>query len=742
MVEGLGRDSTELNDFIVAPSKSITIKRPRGVPRDRAVPIPYEPEDEENEWVSQDMDMQISSTISTIQEKSLKDDVQAYIVLGLTKKYRERKREPKIRILIFDNDTMTILERLSAEILAYLNEEHNKLLVSCPLSALINFFNRKSYDTKYFQQVKRVSTLLYEEQVSDNLRKDVEWKSKPKLVLIQLIPNISYEKRVQYLDEISEYITDSKSTILESDEDGFIIADMNEETTKKLIQISNLVFKINVLPKGIIGNQNHNVGMDITYRDKVQQEINRYVSNEPNLKALPIICLMDSGVNDISPLNRIVFLKDGYLGFPNLDDGCSLGGHGTPIACLASYGEELKEPTSRIISYKLYSDKSRHLVYRGFKQAIRKYSKQTRIFLSSINFDKYNPNATVHLESLIKQNNICMISSAGNINPETIQYCIADGQRHPSYNSDYPVQDPAQSPSIVAIGSITKKESQYSIARSNELSPFSRCGIKYSSLFECPKPEFVQHGGNICYDGTKRGLGVESFKKNGKRNQDFVGTSFSAPLFARIIAKVESKYGSRIQNCETLKAIVFASSRGHIRTCLGYGETNSFNECDRFHALIFSEGLIPLPDTSQKGFTINTQSEITVSIPKFIRRIELFIIHSDNHNRNVTPTLNTILKVKARKTGRDKGFVELANPEELDKKSHMKVFRWAFKSRSMEGDWTFVIRPETTVDLLKEHRIQTVVRYGCAILIMARRTSLYKSITEEIYGLMHQRGYL
>jgi hypothetical protein len=99
------------------------------------------------------------------------------------------------------------------------------------------------------------------------------------------------------------------------------------------------------------------------------------------------------------------------------------------------------------------------------------------------------------------------------------------------------------------------------------------------------------------------------------------------------------------------------------------------------------------------------------------------------------PYLNTYLKVNAKKTGREYGYVELENPDELDKKSHMKVFRWAFKTQSMEGKWDFYITPEVTADMTPEHKKETIVRYGCAILISSRFTTRHTSLTEEVYYL-------
>ena len=154
--------------------------------------------------------------------------------------------------------------------------------------------------------------------------------------------------------------------------------------------------------------------------------------------------------------------------------------------------------------------------------------------------------------------------------------------------------------------------------------------------------------------------------------------------------------------------------------------------CDRNTALIISEGVLNLKHTPRKGYFKEQTAEISLYIPKFIKSIELIIVHSDNFSRRISPSLNTNLKVYATKTGNESGFVALDNPEELHKKSHVKMYRWAFKRKSMEGEWTFLIKPETTVEILDSHRKDTFVRFGCAILVTSKPTDRLFSVSEDI----------
>jgi hypothetical protein len=657
-----------------------------------------------------------------------------YFVLGLPITRFERKRPAGSRVQVFDADVKKVLERLSAEVLAYMNEKHNKLLVTCSRSKLYNAVLKRKYSTRYFENVKRLSPLLFEEQVSEPLRTDASWNREARPLLISLVPNISDDLRRNYMEALLEYLERTNIEILDYDDSGFILASVNGQNTRKLLQNSNFILNVSSAPQGVIENVN------IQNKDcSVKTEGFPNSMDDSELEKLPIICLMDSGVNNIQPLDKLLIMKDGIVGFRDFDDGCSPKGHGTLVACLATYGETLCEPKARIISYKLYSDARRGVVFWGILRAITRHSRKTRIFLSSINFTKDQHRATAFLDKFIQKKNVCVIFSAGNIKKEKVMDCIVKGLSYPSYLCDFPVYDPARATNVVAVGAISKKESSNTIAQKNMVAPFSRCGSDNPLLFDCPKPEFAQNGGNLCFDGTTSAVGLESFRKDGVKVEGLSGTSFSSPLFARKIVEIEAKYGEKIENAETLKAIALASSNSEIQDCIGFGEPKNFSGCDPDHALVVSEGIIPLVDSvSEDKYWTVYSSKISVKIPRHVQKIEMFIVHSDNHKRTVMPTLNTFLKVKALKSGRENPNVPvtLSNYQELYRRSHMKVFKWAFARKSMEADWTFVIEPQTIAAMLPEHRRDTNVRYGCAILVTSKTTrpqtpSLSQEIQEE-----------
>jgi len=710
--------------------------------------IDYEPtEDYEKEWVSKDVKEQITATVSSIKTKPLKDNEKAYVVLGVTAKFIPDEKNPaKARKQVFDKALLNVLTRLSAEILVYLNPEHTRLLISCPLSKLTEIIEKEKYAFKYFQVVKRISPLLLKEQISKSLKQDSEWANVSKDIIIQIIPNLPTEKRKEYATTIVEHLKQKDSYAESFRDTDFIIANLKKESTEQLLQAANFVFRVSEIPKGVMEKT------EITPKKKrarksqsIRGAASSFELQKTEYGKLPIICLLDSGVNDISQLNGLLIAKDGNRRFRNFDDDYEGNGHGTPIAYLAIFGEGSTFPKARVVSYKIYSYENKRLFFDSYHLAFAKYSSEispnrSRIFLSSINFQEYDDGITAAIDRWIQENNICAVFAAGNIDPAIVNDYALRGVPCEAYICCYPVQDPAQAVNAVAVGAIAKKEAPNSISRKNELSPFTRCGTINSGLYQCSKPEFVQHGGNCCKDKTA--LGLESFSKYGVKVTDLLGTSFAAPIFAHNLAEICAKYDDKFENAETLKAIALASSCGSINGCMGFGETKSLsNFAPDIQALVCAEGKIPLPDIiTEEHYRTDYRAKISVAIPKFVNSIKMFLVHSDDHFREAMPHLNTYLKVSAKKTGRDTGYVQLSNPDEFYRKSNMKVFKWAFQTQSMEGTWEFYITPEVTADMLAKHKKATTIRYGCAFLINSKILARHIPLTKEMYDLNKQIG--
>jgi len=348
--------------FQLIQVEKIIRENPKGVPIGRvSYIVPYRFTDEDSEYSSIDLGTQVESTISELASIEHKDEENVYIVLGLTTTHSPRKRDPEDYIRIFDDNFLNILERLEGELIAYLNKEHDKVLISCPLNKLNEFNESKRYDYRYFiDKVNRISPLLLNEQLSKDII-EYEEKTEEMFVIIILIPNIAEEKKTKYTNEISDYLREISKECAILEQEGMIITKLSYVESEEILKLFNYILKIEVVPEAKLQD------MEIS-SESIEKIVNDFSDSE--IEDLPVVCILDTGVSTIPVLQKVVISRDGLPIFPDFTDGNDRRGHGTGIACLTSLGETLDEPYSKIISFKIFSHTRRNVAFQGIRQGI------------------------------------------------------------------------------------------------------------------------------------------------------------------------------------------------------------------------------------------------------------------------------------------------------------------------------------------------------------------------------------
>ena len=436
--------------FVKSTTKSEVYTKKAAWPAGEFEIVNYEPiEDDEKEWVSKEVKEQISSTVSNVRAKQLKDTDSVYIVLGVTAKFVPNENNPsKTRKQVFDPLMLNVLKRLSANILAYLNTEHTKLLVSCPIWKLTEALDKERYAKKYFEGIKRIGPLLPMEQISKFLRQNSAWAKESRELIIQLIPNLPTEKREAYSKNITDYLKSVDSNASSYEGSDFILANIKQKPAEDLLKTSNFIFKLFEVPEGFAERVKlPEKKPSIRKRKGIRASGSSAVDS--SLGNLPTVCILDSGVTEIPQLKGFLVTQDGY-GFSNLNDDYKNHGHGTPIAYLAIFGEVPSVAKARVISYKIYSDVNKRVYPEGYRRAIAKYSNpespfRTKIFLSSISFKDDNSEVTAYIDRLIQENNVCAVFAAGNIDPRIVSNYAFDGVPCSSYVCNHPLQDTSSS---------------------------------------------------------------------------------------------------------------------------------------------------------------------------------------------------------------------------------------------------------------------------------------------------------
>lgn len=721
--------STEFSgtdDFRFVKSKEEYYEKPVGRPgEDYVTPtIDYEKSEGDEEWASKEFVRQISDTASFFSQKELRLEDEIFYILSSA-------------VLPNNKNIEKSLTKLSAEILSYLDFNHNRLLVRGNEKDLVSLTEQQipKYVENTFHMLR---PLNFTDHFDFSLQ---DWQHGEKSVMISTLPNLTKEKNIHYLSEIKRLLIQYGSKVhnYEFLEDMFVIADVEINILKKLINSSTFIYKVFSPPNAI--TKKISIPKKSTVKSTLA-ESSLFQFPKYDLDKLPIVIVLDSGVSKISELNNLIVSRSSFIN-DNLDDEEIDDGHGTPISYLASLGEEHGNPTARIISHKIWSPEIPDKSFDGMMDGLNRFSNISKIFISSINFT--NPLENDLLEKLntkIQESNICFISSAGNLPSADVWRLIQSNQQHTSYFQNYPVSSPSDAPTIISVGSIAKKVTNNgnfrSAVRTNELSPFSRCSFRNRQLFDCKKPEVVEHGGNVNLDVTTgnldaSGVGVTSVSKTGVGVDHLVGTSFAAPIFARKVAGIWTKYRTKINNSETLKAISIISSIKHSDHCSGFGEPQLITGCDHNHALYFAEGEIKLEE--RKGRTIGiTYHTIDFKIPDTVGYFDVCVVHSDNFKKSAIPSLNTYVRPEVNNWS-TKSFLK-PDVGDRDAMTNIKILRFLYKRKSMKNNWTLRITPKIITDIMPSLQKDITVRYGCAILLSRKstRSSVY-SISDDISNM-------
>lgn len=658
------------------------------------------------------VEYQLRETTQILSEKTLKEENEVFL-----KVYT--KANPS------EMEVKSILDALKANVVAYIDIKQHGMLISGSLQKLEQLSNKDT--PKYLtEKVRIIKSITKEEQIEDEILNI----SGIKMLIFSIIPNLDTIKNKIYISILQNFFSKNNCKMYgeEFQKFGFILADATSEIINELIQKSTFIFKVNLIPDGVAQEIRES-----TSKPASKNSNNSQILSNPYL---PKVVLMDSGVNDIPSLHPILLERSAYI-FQDLDDEHDNNGHGTPIANLIAFGENGKSPSANIISYKIWSSAERTFASRGLIRGIEEYANKTRLFVTSIGIPQMPPHLMVMLDRLIQSKNVCLVASGGNLDFPEIKECLTQGGTYPDYLRGFPVTPPANTPNVIAIGSIAKKiSSRYqSIAPINGISPHSRCGTGAYDLFECKKPQLVEHGGNVnIIDGSLNlnsdDVGVNTVNKSGQ-SVSLTGSSFSSPLFIRKLIDLERVYRNRISNIETMLAISYLSCTNDISNCAGYGESKSFTHTDHNSTVYLAEGTIGFTQVGDDTMTTPI-NDIIIYVPPSVNEIKFCLTHSDDFNKSVIPTLETYFDVKAKKMG-NTSLIPPENQEELNSKTNVKMLTYKFDSKSMESMWTFSIRPRVTHAILTEDKRNISARFGCAILLTGKsdRKSL-KPLTQEI----------
>lgn len=295
----------------------------------------------------------------------------------------------------------------------------------------------------------------------------------------------------------------------------------------------------------------------------------------------PIVCVIDSGIQEAHRYIQPAILQDRTLSFVELEtsfDEYHPNGHGTRVAGKILYPESLNIngdyqlpcwiQSTKILNKNCFIPENKH-TGQLMKDIVESLKQNIKIYNQSIN--SLAPCRTKHMSSwaaeidlLSYKHDVLFIQSAGNIHKETsrlmpysgIKNYLENGKTYPNYlyeEKSSRISNPAQSMFALTVGSIASGEyfeevtGLKSIENIDHPSSFSRSGF---GLWGSIKPDVVEYGGGYIKSDDnnliiKKETSVELLRTSPPGPayaKDDVGTSYSTPKVSHIAAEIQKLF--------------------------------------------------------------------------------------------------------------------------------------------------------------------------------------------------------
>lgn len=357
----------------------------------------------------------------------------------------------------------------------------------------------------------------------------------------------------------------------------------------------------------------------------------------------------------------------------------------------------------------------------------------------------------ITLDQLQDEYNVIFVISAGNT-PILHSWPIDTDEESETFR----VTSPGDSIRAITVGSLASLDSETSMVRADEPSPFSRRGP--GGVFT-PKPEVCQFGGNCDKSYNIHGLGVKSI--NGKGGVvEGIGTSYSAPIVASFCATIEDQLTTK-PSLSLLKALTIHAAQidssiidGNDLRYYGYGSPKNIDRllnCTSNEVTMIIESSLRigqyyvLEDFPIPYSMVNNHGKLKGEfIVTMVYQTPLDAKYGSEYCRmNARVTLGSIHPESGK-------YTMQVPPERPDEGAQYEInlvqdgFKWAptkayrrnIKVGAPAGRWQLKILP------LARDGFSLSVPMETSVVITLRSTDPNIAVYDEMINLLNQRGWI
>ncbi|GAA0733686.1 S8 family peptidase [Clostridium oceanicum] len=425
--------------------------------------------------------------------------------------------------------------------------------------------------------IEKITPYYSDDKISDDLRS----KAKSKKEFFKIKDSIKiklFDFKDDYDNELIRHYVYKKLNDIGFDE-GIKNINYYDKVKYLQVKVQNYdqiikISKINGIKTIDYFHRLYAVNKEIDYEDRNFKLPDKLIETDT------IIGIIDTGISDSNPyLKNYIYSREQYVADEYINPS-----HGTFVASIIQYGDILNNiNTSNKKLFKfldvvaLPNNDSTHGLIDGISEieimeiideVVDKYHDKVKIWNLSFGNDMKTCKETmsdlgVFCDAIQEKYNVQFFIASGNKSSTPLR-------QWPSQLSDDSdrIISPADSVRAITVGSIAHRESNNSLVKINEPSPFSRRGPGANYIV---KPNVVDYGGNCTKSGNYNEIGMLGLDINGKITEK-IGTSFSTPRVVR-------KYASIIDEMNETdillsKGMLIHSAKMNARDLFHYNQDN------------------------------------------------------------------------------------------------------------------------------------------------------------------------
>lgn len=449
------------------------------------------------------------------------------------------------------------------------------------LEIFINYENH--FNNQYDKNIKFIKDFDF--LSSDIIKNYTDFNNH---IIINLIDSVELDSIKNNIEERLIHYLEDRNIEFNSNFDLNIIELINveEEIIIEIIDNFDIIQSVNSYSSGLVKPNTYNLS-EKSYGFEI-------IDND----SLPIIGIIDTGIEKNSPLKTILINDDSYnltSSSPFIDNA----DHGTAVATIAALGDKLYpnhlgefESDARLLSIKTLDNNSGQIFESDVINLIRKarFEYNVQIFTLTIGYNDYKKhnekvsNYAHALDKLSYELNILIFISICNVRES--EHYFDNIQNKSLFPKHYEIEQtnlcsPAESMNNITVGAFASNLENNDLYR---ITPVGMVPGIYSRTFHINwnlnifkdkngslnhrrtnklffKPDVISYGGDYDnhFDVSKTGLKVLTTDIGSYFNKE-VGTSYSAPFVANLAARILKKYPELSENMQTIKALIINSS--------------------------------------------------------------------------------------------------------------------------------------------------------------------------------------